>query len=209
MDLQIIGAGLPRTGTMSLKQAIELLLGGTCYHMDELYRRPEHVRLWVRVLKGDVALLPDILDGYCAALDWPFSGVWKSAAEIFPDAHVLLSQHESPQTWWDSADQTVWDVIRRQTFRFSDDPELSAAFSELHHLLTNQFCPAWNDENAAKGAYAAHLAAVKQAIPATRLITHQIGAGWSPLCRALGIEEPDQDFPIKNDRASFKTRNTI
>lgn len=209
MGVQIIGAGLPRTGTMSLKYAIEHLLGGSCYHMHELYQKPGHVRLWNRVLEGETDLLTDILDGYCAALDWPASAVWAEAMELFPDAKVLLSKRASSADWWDSVDQTVWQIIRTQNFRFSTKQDEAAAFSNLHRRLTNQFCVRWDDKKAARTAYDNHLISVRNTVPQERLLEFEVGEGWAPLCRALNAAEPNDPFPNKNNREAFKSRNEI
>jgi len=209
MDVQIIGAGLPRTGTMSLKYAIEQLLSGSCYHMHELYQTPEHVGLWSRVLEGKTHLLTSILDGRCAALDWPVSAVWRDAMELFPTSKVLLSKRASSADWWESVDQTVWQIIRTKSFRFSSDQYEADAFSKLHEQLTSQFSPHWDDEDAAQAAYAKHLASVRKTVPKDRLIEFEIGDGWAPLCRALNTPEPTHPFPNKNNRENFKSRNAI
>lgn len=209
MSIQVIGAGLPRTGTMSLKYAIEQLLGGSCYHMHELYLKPEHVGLWNKVLEGETYLLTSILDGCCAALDWPASAVWRDAMELFPDAKVLLSKRASSADWWDSVDQTVWQIIRSQNFRFSGDQDEAEALSKLHRQLTSQFSAHWDNENAARTAYTKHLVSVRNTVPKERLIEFEVGDGWAPLCRALNIAEPSHPFPNKNNRETFKFRNAI
>jgi hypothetical protein len=209
MGIQIIGAGLPRTGTMSLKYAIEQLLGGSCYHMHELYRKPEQVGLWNEVLEGETELLTTILGDCCAALDWPVSAVWKGAIELFPDAKVLLSRRASSADWWESIDQTVWQIIRTQNFRFSNDEDEADAFSKLHQKLTSQFSADWDNENAARTAYSKHLVSVRNMVPKERLIEFEVGDGWEPLCRALNVAEPTHPFPNKNNRETFKSRNSI
>lgn len=53
MSLRVIGAGFGRTGTMSLKVALEQLGFGPCYHMVEcLPKGPEHYRLWEEAVAG-------------------------------------------------------------------------------------------------------------------------------------------------------------
>lgn len=209
MGVQVIGAGRPRTGTMSLKYAIEQLLGGSCYHMYELYQTPEHVGLWSRVLEGETHLLTSILDGRCAALDWPASAVWKDAMELFPDAKVLLSKRASSADWWDSVDQTVWQIIRTQNFHFSSDEDEVEAFLKLHQQLTSQFSANWDNEKAARTAYSKHIVSVRNTVPREKLIEFEVGDGWEPLCRALDIAAPSHAFPNRNNRETFKSRNAI
>ena len=111
--LKVIGAGLPRTGTTSLKAALEQLLGGDCYHMFEFFERvDEHGLLWWQALEGDLDALDVILDGWAAAIDWPASLFWRELSERHPDAVVVLSHRESVEAWWASVDRTVWASMR-------------------------------------------------------------------------------------------------
>ena len=42
VTLRLIGAGLPRTGTSSLREALRHLLDAPIYHMSEAFAHPEH-----------------------------------------------------------------------------------------------------------------------------------------------------------------------
>lgn len=86
MTLRVIGAGVGRTGTMSLKLALEKLLGGPCYHMIEVFPRPEHIRAWHSALDGDPPNWDELYDGFIAAVDWPTCTFWRELNETYPDA---------------------------------------------------------------------------------------------------------------------------
>src|SRR5205823_14132848 len=114
------GAGLPRTGTSSMKAALEQLLGRPCYHMEEVFAHPEHAPLWRRALAGDATAWRACLEGYVAAVDWPASMLWRELAEANPDAPVLLTTRTDAQSWWSSVDATILRVIRGEPI---NDPE--------------------------------------------------------------------------------------
>ena len=77
----VVGAGLPRTGTSSLRAALQILLDGKCYHGIQLVNAsPEDpdFGIWKRALcTGSVskASLRSLLDdrGYRAGLDFPLA----------------------------------------------------------------------------------------------------------------------------------------
>ena len=91
MTLQVVGAGLGRTGTHSLKAALEQLLGGPCYHMIEVFGRPDDIPVWHAAINGDLPDWNAFLSDYRAAVDWPASAFWRELADANPDAVVLLS----------------------------------------------------------------------------------------------------------------------
>ena len=86
MTLRVVGAGLGRTGTTSLKAGLELLLSAPCYHMDEVYAHPEHVEVWRSALRGDTSGLGAVMAGYAATVDWPGGAFWRELSSLFPDA---------------------------------------------------------------------------------------------------------------------------
>ena len=49
MALEVIGPGFGRTGTASLKRALEILGFGPCHHMEEIFAHPEQVPHWQAV----------------------------------------------------------------------------------------------------------------------------------------------------------------
>src|SRR5262245_47355467 len=110
MAPKVVGAGLGRTGTTSLKLALERLLGGECYHMATVRERPEDAEVWARAYAGERPDWTELLGGCCASVDWPASPFWAEQAAAFPDAVILLSERD-PDSWWTSASNTIWHPI--------------------------------------------------------------------------------------------------
>src|SRR5581483_5643355 len=114
MTLRVVGAGVGRTGTHSLKLALEQLLGAPCYHMLEVFGHPEHVPSWAAAADGSLTDWDAIFTGYGAAVDWPAAAFWREISAAYPDALVLLSVRD-PDSWWKSASNTIWEVSQRDT----------------------------------------------------------------------------------------------
>jgi len=199
MTIQLVGAGVGRTGTHSLKGALELLLGGTCHHMMEV--TDEQGSGWYGAFTGDPPDWPDFLAGYCAIVDWPGASAWRQTAAAFPDAPVLLSTRSSVDVWFESATNTIFKAIA------SIPKEDAGPQGSFIGPMMKSFCAGdWDDPAVVKAAYEAHNAAVREAIPAERLFEYQPGDGWGPLCAALGLAEPDQPFPHTNTTEEFRRR---
>lgn len=190
MSLSVIGAGLPRTATRSLKAALELLLGAPCYHMQDVFENLDHVPTWRRALAGEPPDWTDFPAGYAAAVDWPSSAFWPQLSAAHPGALIVLSTRAEPGTWWRSADRTILAGARRE-----QPPDLSDWQKLFLELLRERLTPNWADERAANDAYDRHNEAVRRSAPPARLLEWQASHGWGPLCRALGVAVPDQPFP--------------
>ena len=196
--LRVIGAGFPRTGTLSLKPALELLLGAPCYHGSELAMHLEHVPAWREAIAGRPTDWKTLLSGYAATADWPASMCWRELSRAFPDALVLLSVRDSAATWWKSFDATVLTLVRNEV------PPVYGGFQQLlREILETRMTPDWHDGDAMMAAYERHNAAVRAAIPPERLLLWQPGDGWEPLCRALGVAVPATAFPAPNSRSEW------
>ncbi|MCU1452394.1 MAG: hypothetical protein JWN46_540 [Acidimicrobiales bacterium] len=197
MTLQIIGAGLGRTGTHSLKVALERLLGGLCYHMTEVFGHPEHVPLWHAAMLDDPVDWAAVFEGYVASVDWPGAGVWHEIAEAYPDALILLSTRRSSDEWYLSSSRTIF-LASEQT------PPGMEAWQAMSQDMMRRVTPNWRDEDATKAGYERHNADVRANVPADRLIEWQPQDGWGPLCAALGQPEPDEPFPVTNTTDEFR-----
>jgi hypothetical protein len=199
MNLRVVGAGLPRTGTASLTIALEQLLGGPSHHMRVLPGHPFDLGIgWEQALAGDTPDWDQLLHGYLAAVDWPASMFWHELSEEYPDALVLLSVRDSAETWWQSVDKTILPVARMA---------LAPDWNEGRGLLDllQQFTGSkyWDDPATLMAAYERHNAMVRQTIPPHRLLEWQATEGWEPLCRALGVPVPDEPFPWVNRRSEW------
>lgn len=198
MTLRVIGAGMPRTGTTSLKAGLEHLLGEPCYHMMELFENREAGLLWWQALKGDTSVLPRALDGYGAAVDWPASLFWRELIDEYPDALVVMSHRDNAETWWRSVDRTVWAMMRR--------PDDQQTFAEFNSLMREKagLGDHWDDPVSAMASYESLLEEVTRAVAPGRLVLWQASQGWAPLCEALDMPVPDRDFFHRNTTDEFR-----
>jgi hypothetical protein len=200
VTLRVVGAGLGRTGTMSLKLALERLLGGPCYHMLEVFPRPDHLAAWHAATGGQTPDWNALFDGFVAAVDWPVAAFWEEVAAANPDAVVLLSVRPADE-WWRSFDKTILENFRREA-----PPGAEPFLAMVTDLLYKRFTPGALDEAEAKRAYEAHNEHVRATVPASRLVEWRLGDGWQPLCDALGVDVPDEPFPHTNTTAEFRAR---
>jgi hypothetical protein len=197
MTIQLVGAGLGRTGTHSLKVALEQLLGAPCYHMSEVFPHPEHVAVWHEAMLDQPVDWPALFDGYEATVDWPGGGVWREISAAYPDAPVLLSTRRSADEWYTSASQTIFVALDAMR------PGMEA-WHAMATAMIARLTPDWRDEDATKAAYERHNAEVRAEVPADRLIDWQPHDGWGPLCAALGLPVPAEPFPVTNTTADFR-----
>jgi len=202
--IRLVGAGLGRTGTASLKKALERLLGAPCYHMQEVFEHLDHVPLWHAAIRGEAVDWTQILDGYAAIVDWPGAACWRSIADANPDAVVLLSTRADAETWYRSAKATILGDVPEEVKQAQ--PHL-AEFGAMVGDMFAAFDPNWRDRDAALAAYERHNAAVRAEVPRDRLVEWQPGDGWEPLCAALDVPVPDEPFPHTNTTEEFRARN--
>jgi hypothetical protein len=201
--LRVVGAGLGRTGTNSLKLALERLLDAPCYHMLEVNRRPADTQVWLDALQGRPADLSGLLSGYAATVDWPSAALWQRLATEHPDAIVLLSMRADATTWLRSARATIMPIVPPDWY---DDPE-SATMRDLDEAMFAAFDPRWRDDAAAREAYDRHIETVRAEIAPERLVEWRPGDGWQPLCTALRVPIPDEPFPHVNSTKQFQVRH--
>ncbi len=211
MALKMVGAGLGRTGTHSLKNALEILLGGRCYHMVEVFGRPDDSVAWQKAIAGDPPEWDGFFADFTAVVDWPGAACWREIAEAFPDAPVLLSVRDA-DGWWKSASNTIFAM----TDQMLDGPPPDGAgpgpgpeWVSMIEAMLPAFCPDWRDEDAAKAAYLAHNEAVRAAIAPERLVEWHPGDGWEPICAALGLDVPTEPFPHVNTTAEFRAMSEM
>src|SRR6478752_2424623 len=112
MALQVVGAGLGRTGTASLQAALEQLLDARCYHMLEVFGKPDVAATWSRAVDGDSPHWDELLGEYGATVDWPAAAFWRELSDAYPDAIVLLSTRDA-DGWWKSVSNTIFQAIQR------------------------------------------------------------------------------------------------
>ncbi|TMK98014.1 MAG: sulfotransferase family protein [Actinobacteria bacterium] len=204
MELKIVGAGLGRTGTNSLKVALEQLLGDPCYHMYEVAAHPADAARWHAAVRGERVDWDALLAGYAATVDWPASAFWRELLEANPRALVLLSTREHAEQWWESAARTIIPTVSQPLP--VDDPDTAARRGMIRDMMRMRFTPDWRERDGAIAAYERHNAQVRATVPAARLIDWRPGDGWEPICSALGVPVPDEPFPHVNTTAQFHSR---
>ena len=202
MALKVVGVGLGRTGTNSLKLALEQLLGGPCYHMFELIAHPQQVPLWELAVRGEEVDWNALFEGYAATVDWPGCAFWRDLITANPNAPVLLSTRDSPETWWASMEQTIIPAL--QGPMLSDHADLMRGQKMVRDLFRTRFTPDFADRDSAIAEYERHCDEVRREVPAVRLIEWQPRDGWGPLCSSLGVPMPETPFPHENSSEAFE-----
>lgn len=213
--MKIIGAGLPRTGTSSLKAALERLGFGPTYHMFELLGNPEHAERWRPVLNQETPDWERVFAGYDSALDFPASIYWQELAEAYPDAKVILTVRD-PHRWHQSissmapqapADGDPATMADQMPERMRAMVDLMPLMNEAaQRMLGADFTlGSQMDEQKAVEIFERHVENVRSTLPADRLLVFQASDGWGPLCEFLGVEAPaDEPYPHLNDAATLQ-----
>lgn len=198
MTIKVFSAGFGRTGTMSLKLALEQLGFAPCHHMKEVIDNGAvQVPLWNAAVAGK----PDfdaIYKGYDAAVDWPTAAFWRELAAAYPDAKVILSSR-SAESWYDSISQTILSTLSVPEHW---PPGAVEWFRMVTKVIERSLGTA-RDKESVIAAFHAQEAAVKAEIPASRLLVHQAKDGWAPLCAFLGVPVPATPYPRTNSKEEF------
>jgi hypothetical protein len=195
--LQVIGAGISRTGTRSLKIALERLLGGPCHHMREIMAAPGQIPGWMDAIEGRPVDWPVLLQDYRAVVDWPGASFWPELLAANPAALVLLSVRD-PEAWYKSASSTIFPGFDRVP------PEWSPWMTAVRKLLRERFSDRFDDATAMIDAYERHNAAVRSQVPASQLLEWTPADGWAPICERLGVPVPQEPFPLTNTTAEVR-----
>ena len=202
MSLKVVGAGVGRTGTHSLKIALEQLLGGPCHHMVEVLLDPSQVPGWIDAIEGRPVDWSTMLSGYVSIVDWPGCSFWPELVAANPDALVLLSVRD-PESWYRSASQTIFQMIDNVP------PEMQPWMDAVRVLLRERFSDRFDDPSAMMDAFHEHNSAVRRAIPSGRLLEWAPDDGWEPICDRLGLDVPDEPFPVTNTTDEFRARSGL
>lgn len=205
MGLNIIGAGFGRTGTQSLKQAIEILGFGPCHHMYEVRSSPRQIKLWQAIAAGAPADWDAVFEGYSAQVDWPAAAYWREIAAHFPQAKVILTLRD-PSDWYESMLQTI---VLSSTIGAKQDPDANGrAGSEIIRkvALEGIFQGRITDRAFALERFARHRQEVVETIPPERLLVFDVREGWGPLCAFLNRPVPETPFPSSNSVSEFRAR---
>jgi sulfotransferase family protein len=205
MALSIIGPGFGRTGTKSLKEALEQLGFGPCHHMYEVVEDPPQAAHWQAMVAGGGIDCTAAFAGYTSQVDWPGAHVWRESAAAFPDARVIHSTRPSAG-WWNSYSRTIGKLL--QTYQSMELPPHIRDIMDACSVFIRQdtFGGRQNDREACIAAFEKREADVRAEIAPERLLVFEVSQGWEPLCAYLGVPVPDTQFPHHNLRADFWER---
>lgn len=212
MTLKIIGAGYPRTGTTSLKLALEQLGFGPCCHMWELLK-PEHGwrwSLWKRFFEGESVNWDSVFEGFASTVDAPGSFFWRTLARAYPEAKVILTVRD-PESWLGSM-QSMTETALGQIDPRSVYPIVPTALETMGPAIARERgsgpdpAPGPERERFLKEQFLRNTELVKTEIAPERLLVFEVTQGWAPLCNFLGVPVPSVSFPRANDGADFLNR---
>jgi Sulfotransferase domain len=193
MPLKVIGAGLGRTATFSLKFALEHLGLGPCHHMSEVFAGARrNIPLWLDVARSR----PDwdtIFDGYQSTTDYPACSYWRELADYYPNAKVVLTVRDA-DSWFDSVTETIFSEQMLGSLAGSPTEEM------MRRTIFDAFEGRVKDREFMTDWFKRRNQAVIDALPAPRLLVYSPKEGWGPLCSFLGIAVPDGPFPRINSR---------
>jgi len=199
MTLRVIGTGFGRTGTDSMREALNILGFGRCHHMHEVIADEHQKQMWRALAQGVTADWEKLFEGYHSCVDWPSAYYWRELIVAYPEAKVLLT-HRSAESWWASFEKTILAGLRKST-----DP-LSIGLALIRDKV---FSGQMGDKAHAMACYEANVKAVRETVPASRLLVHELGDGWAPLCAHLGVPVPAVAYPEGNSAEVFNARANV
>jgi hypothetical protein len=204
--LRVIGAGFGRTGTYSLKAALDAIGFGPTYHMSEVFEHPEHMPIWQAAGEGKPVDWDRLFNGYQSAVDWPASAFYRQLMDVYPDSKVILTVRDA-ERWHESGRNTIFPKAESE-----GDDDASPEQREHGRLVQTII---WDgifggrvlDRDHAIEIFRAHIQTVKTEVPPNRLLVFDVKDGWEPLCSFLDVPVPTgQEFPRLNDTAAFQER---
>jgi len=196
MSLSVIGAGFGRTGTMSLKLALERLGFGPCYHMSEVFKNEKAPGYWEAAADGKPVDWEAVFAGYRSTVDWPSATFYKELAAAYPEAKVILTIRDA-ESWYASTQATIF---ARRIFEDAQGDWGRMVLKVVGDLFDREM------SNKAKliDVYNRHNEIVQRVIPPERLLVYNLSEGWDPLCRFLNVAVPNEPIPSANSTEDFK-----
>lgn len=199
MSLDVIGAGFGRTGTLSLKMALEELGFVKCHHMTEVFQNPDQAPHFLAAARGEQVNWEELFKGYRAVVDFPGCHFWRELADAFPQAKVILSTRD-PHSWFKSASETIFQAVQMEP----EDPGMRRVSEMAREIVLDRTFGGDISEAHAVEVFKAHEEEVKRSIPAERLLVFEAKMGWEPLCDFLGVKVPETPYPRSNSTEEFK-----
>lgn len=169
--MKVIGAGFGRTGTLSLKHALETLGFDKCYHMMEVGNHPDHRAIWAAAHRGEAVDWDALFEGYEATVDWPSCNLWEAQAAHYPEAKVLLSLRDSDK-WYDSIMNTIYKVTAEGLVH-EDEMRRKGAEWAQSIIWDRIFDGRMEDRAHVISCFEKHNQHVIDTVPAERLLVYQ------------------------------------
>lgn len=195
MTLEVIGTGFGRTGTDSMREALNMLGFGACHHMFEVTDNPVMKARWRAFMDSDTPDWSALFEGYRSCVDWPSAHYWRELVAHYPQARVILTWRD-PESWWTSYEATILRFVQTTQDRAS----------VAVRIVEKAFGDHAGDRAQMIAAYEARVAAVIATVPKDRLLVHCLGDGWEPLCAHLGVPVPAEPYPSRNTTAELQQR---
>jgi len=201
MPLAVIGAGLGRTGTFSLKHALEELGLGPCHHMEEVMAHPEQIPAWHAAGRGGAVDWDALMAGYRSSVDWPSAQFWSELAALYPDAGIVLTVRDT-ERWYESFSKTIMRLLCAPDM--APNPTIRSILDMTQDVIVRRaFGGRLDDAGHVKASFERHNAAVRAAVPPERLLVFDVAQGWEPLCAFLHVPVPATPFPRVNSTTEF------
>lgn len=215
MSLQLIGVGMGRTGTLSLKLALEKLGFGPCYHMEDLLKQPEDIRYWEQIKQHGDTDWDKLFGNYRSAVDFPVVACYRQLLKQYPEAKVILTVRDA-EAWYESASRTILNVEPgpvekiRMALQLPFSPRLRKLMRVFR--MSGQFWQEhvglrYKEREPAIAFYRSWNERIRKEIPAQKLLEFDVKEGWQPLCDFLQVAVPHEDFPRANTREQFQQGN--
>ena len=205
MTLKVIGAGPGRTGTMSLKHALECLGYEPCHHMRVCFENKEQTQWFLEAANGKTVDWHLIFSGFEAAVDWPAAAYYAELLKSFPEAKVVFS-YRPPEEWYRSVSETIFLVASSipSWIRFLFPHANRLALMIEHTVWQNELGGKFQDRECAINFFKQRLEDVKKTVPSKNLLIHDATDGWKPLCDFLRVDVPDIPYPKLNESVKIK-----
>ena len=213
MSIKIIGAGFPRTGTTTLKKALETLGYNGTYHFKDLIKTPEKLKHWKELENQGTTDFDDLFNGFQATVDFPGYPYYKILLEKYPEAKIILTVRDV-DAWYESTSRTVWkagpqNILAKLVLllKMQFNKKLKQTFKCIKFMraiyLTKQFKGDFANEAHAKKTFFKHIDDVKNHVPESQLLIYKVSDGWAPLCEFLQCSIPQEEFPHLNKKENF------
>jgi hypothetical protein len=212
MGLKVIGTGQARTGTTTLKLALEHLGFGKCYHMYELMNHPDHLIYFEKAERGEIVNWDQLFTDYYSACDYPIVGFYKQILEKYDDAKVIHTTRDA-ESWFKSMTDTVFWAIKPSPGRMFNMmirlPFSSTLRKRLNILKFNErmvskfFGEDFKNKEEVIRNFNEYDKQVFNTIPKEKILVYDVKNGWEPLCKFLKVPVPSIPFPKSNTKDEF------